>query len=138
RQPTRGPVRFTPTHVGNTPYLSPHLVAVTVHPHARGEYARSRAGVQGFGGSPPRTWRIRQRPLARPKSFRFTPTHVGNTRPQPAAAPVHPHARGEYRGRGRHHRAQAGSPPRTWGIRPAGRRCRTPPRFTPTHVGNTP
>src|SRR2546423_606716 len=34
-------------------------------------------------------------------------------------------------------RAHCGSPPRTWGIRKAGRFRRPIHRFTPTHVGNS-
>src|SRR5262249_30810023 len=94
--------------------------------------------------------------------FRFTPTHVGNTKPTSAVVhrlPVHPHARGEYPISRAASAFAFGSPPRTWGIRvcfasdmillPVHPHARgeydrsflnvdLTERFTPTHVGNTP
>ena len=91
---------------------------------------------------------------------RFTPTHVGNTRPGPGPerqTSVHPHACGEHGCVRRRICTTDGSPPRMWGTRSAPlaersdgrftpRMWGTPAacadgsrqhRFTPTHVGNT-
>ncbi len=50
--------------------------------------------------------------------------------------PVHPHARGERWAIQFTNASGAGSSPRTWGTRPAGRRRPSLWRFIPTHVGN--
>ncbi len=71
---------------------------------------------------------------------RFTPTHVGNTTsvidpgPEPA---VHPHACGEHWLAMTVQIDAAGSPPRMWGTHDRPTLGLSPPRFTPTHVGNT-
>ena len=115
-------------------------IAPPVHPHARGEYLSSKIRILGQYGSPPRTWGILRFGGVNDSNQRFTPTHVGNTggsdslRP---AAPVHPHARGEYVRLTYSFGRLRGSPPRTWGIRPGGPAGRRRRRFTPTHVGNT-
>ena len=74
-------------------------------------------------------------------SFRFIPTHVGNTPPPSPVSfsrPVHPHACGEHIFSGAGVCAKIGSSPRMWGthsLRVFGI-CWL--RFIPTHVGNTP
>ncbi len=71
---------------------------------------------------------------------RFTPTHVGNTRPQSGATarpPVHPHACGEHGVAGGRTARRVGSPPRMWGTLLQQNGSRPWARFTPTHVGNT-
>ncbi len=132
--------RFTPTHVGNTlgrPLFSSRR---TVHPHARGEYRVTADRPLRLTGSPPRTWGIHLPTGSKARPPRFTPTHVGNTR-RPASArgatPVHPHARGEYGTNTVSSTADAGSPPRTWGILAQRMSGRGLLGFTPTHVGNT-
>ena len=50
---------------------------------------------------------------------------------------VHPHAGGEYPRREKVPEAQAGSPPRRWGIHAYVDRSHIILRFTPTQVGNT-
>ena len=158
--PVRRLLRFTPTHVGNTSRPTRSWSAFTVHPHARGEYQLERWDVSDCGGSPPRTWGIRFPCRYRDCRTRFTPTHVGNTSlycSQKCHRAVHPHARGEYPLSRSNFSQNAGSPPRTWGIRtrqhPPDPCAGSPPRtwgihrrpagpgagvrFTPTHVGNT-
>ena len=153
-------VRFTPTHVGNTCSTRPASRKATVHPHARGEYPRPTPTSPACGGSPPRTWGIRENPRNRSKSVgspprtwgirprrvveaaaaRFTPTHVGNTRSSPSSGTpctVHPHARGEYGEERVTGSLLIGSPPRTWGIQARRGKGGARRRFTPTHVGNT-
>ncbi len=113
--------RFTPTHVGNTGCCPSRARTFAVHPHARGEYGAAGGGLRA--------------------GERFTPTHVGNTaatQTRSALRSVHPHARGEYLTGMPIFAAMSGSPPRTWGIRCAGRPGCCSRRFTPTHVGNTP
>ena len=71
--------RFTPTCVGNTPARAGRRRRWPVHPHVRGEYARTRSEIALPLGSPPRAWGIRggrDRGAGQP---RFTPTCVGNT-----------------------------------------------------------
>src|SRR2546430_1518600 len=66
-------VRFTPTHVGNTPLPRVPSAGHSVHPHARGEYGpQPDDGTLGFG-SPPRTWGIRTRTTGIRWPVRFTP-----------------------------------------------------------------
>ncbi len=53
-------IRFTPTHVGNTPILNTAVAKGTVHPHTRGEYMIPSPRERRSSGSPPHTWGIRQ------------------------------------------------------------------------------
>ncbi len=112
--------RFTPTHVGNTSLIIKALPAVTVHPHACGEYVLTICPLTISSGSPPRMWGIRGQGSGMLALVRFTPTHVGNTcsglRLLRATA-VHPHACGEYMLRAPLVTCYSGSPPRMWGIR---------------------
>ena len=71
--------RFIPTRVGNTSPDGGDALALTVHPHARGEHE----GVKRLTDS----------------STRFIPTRVGNTPSTHSPRlilTVHPHARGEH------------------------------------------
>ena len=112
------PVRFIPTHVGNTHLRHRAHAGEPVHPHARGEHAGQVPSDALAIGSSPRTWGTpyfihRHRHLAR-----FIPTHVGNTPGLEAsrrARSVHPHARGEHLTRTRGRAPWCGSSPRTWG-----------------------
>ena len=58
-------------------------------------------------------------------------------RPSGVQPSVHPHARGEHDGGGRHVNGVAGSSPRTWGTRGTHAQSPVRRRFIPTHVGNT-
>ena len=72
-------LRFIPTHVGNT-FVSDVTKGLTpVHPHARGEHAKSCNAGHSFGGSSPRTWGTHNRRILHFQQRRFIPTHVGNT-----------------------------------------------------------
>ena len=113
-------LRFIPTPVGNTGRPRCQDRPRSVHPHARGEHTHTLANNDVGYGSSPRPWGTLDRAARRVRPVRFIPTPVGNTRnPSLARArvAVHPHARGEHRGR------------------------RTAPapgaRFIPTPVGNT-
>ncbi len=139
--PPRGVVygRFIPTHVGNADSILSAYPLGSVHPHARGERARSVVQVSQDAGSSPRTWGTHCPSKRMRPNMRFIPTHVGNA-PYPArtrkAPAVHPHARGERVNHCFPVCYYYGSSPRTWGT--PGTSATTPPvsRFIPTHVGN--
>ncbi len=116
--------RSTPTRVGNTPGPSPSPLALAVHPHARGEHSASRWASRSARGPPPRAWGTRTLAARSRPVLRSTPTRVGNTRGHRhghSGGAVHPHARGEHKGRRRMNGADVGPPPRAWGTR-----CSTP------------
>ena len=132
--------RFTPTCVGKTLATRHRSLGWSVHPHVRGEDALLAGGGFVRSGSPPRAWGRRNITVPTLQKERFTPTCVGKTPAQPpasAAAPVHPHVRGEDWCIWLSRNPRGGSPPRAWGRRLitlwAGDRC----RFTPTCVGKT-
>ena len=118
----------------------------TVHPHARGEYGSNEASGPNIRGSPPRTWGIRATTGGSVFWGGGSPPRTWGIQVSATDQPghprlVHPHARGEYVIRvSSLALAGVGSPPRTWGILASGPACRpsVQPRFTPTHVGNTP
>ena len=113
----------------------------SVHPHACGEYSALPICLALSAGSPPRLWGIPRADLGDHRTFRFTPTPVGNTAScvHPSSHhPVHPHACGEYRTLPASCSLLSGSPPRLWGIRNPWGTALPIPRFTPTPVGNTP
>ena len=134
------PMRFIPTHVGNTEPMATMTDAAEVHPHACGEHKTAAGTVPINTGSSPRMWGTPGRNRLQPNGRRFIPTHVGNTAgdiltSDPFA--VHPHACGEHPQVWCRHRLLSGSSPRMWGTLsifiwsyPLG-------RFIPTHVGNT-
>ena len=133
--------RFTPTHVGNTLFAKRHRPDRKVHPHACGEHPSGSHCRPSLSGSPPRMWgTLASRPLPA-RLLRFTPTHVGNTtdtdRRQPGSK-VHPHACGEHLYSCSMRFVGFGSPPRMWGTLVDKQFAGFAPRFTPTHVGNTP
>ena len=96
-------------------------MAISVHPHVRGEHAASGTGYGGY--------------------TRFIPTYVGNTNPYERIAEffsVHPHVRGEHLIISVRHLKNFGSSPRTWGTLLLPLFPCTYARFIPTYVGNTP
>jgi len=113
-------------------------VKCTVHPHARGDNYNGGSEDPWNNGSPPRPWGQCVFCRLASQSARFTPTPVG-TIPAAArlaaAAPVHPHARGDNLACRLDLSQHVGSPPRPWG------QCRRRSgsieccRFTPTPVG---
>ena len=154
-------VRFIPTCVGNTHPPARARIAVSVHPHVRGEYTLAQHGRIGQDGSSPRAWGIPTASCYGTSPPRFIPTCVGNTGKLPTGPPdhkVHPHVRGEYAQAAQDQQADArfiptcvgntrfrchciysgyGSSPRAWGIPGAGEQPRVAARFIPTCVGNT-
>ena len=137
----RRPVRFIPTHVGNTAYSRVRSRPRTVHPHARGEHMQGHLALRGNAGSSPRTWGTQFRTELKRVMGRFIPTHVGNTFRRIGFVhwcAVHPHARGEHITWAVSDPRPAGSSPRTWGTLRRRRLTRRQHRFIPTHVGNTP
>ena len=114
----RLPDRFIPTHVGNTSGATLTSTPTPVHPHARGEHGITCEHAPSLLGSSPRTWGTREVYESVKESYRFIPTHVGNTTtPCTSKLPraVHPHARGEHVGAPIRVRHSCGSSPRTWG-----------------------
>ncbi len=75
----RKPLRFTPTHVGNTVLFRPAPGLPAVHPHACGEHSFPLRSTVRMYGSPPRMWGTLTGCLPLQSVARFTPTHVGNT-----------------------------------------------------------
>ena len=92
-------IRFTPTYVGNTTWITLMTRLTTVHPHIRGEYGAKRSLATSRIGSPPHTWGILEADIKKNLEWRFTPTYVGNTTVRAA-----------------HTLPASGSPPHTWGI----------------------
>ncbi len=137
----RQQARFTPTHVGKTWVPIIAAPASPVHPHARGEDVFPARLCAVHSGSPPRTWGRLDCSAARLPSESVHPHARGEDGSwglHHGAAAVHPHARGEdFASRGGKV-GVSGSPPRTWGRRPAGVVQGNDGRFTPTHVGKTP
>jgi hypothetical protein len=154
--------RFTPMYVGNACAAPASPPRSAVHPHTCGECLvltlrdPRRGGLpprvcgecvgryqtlKAAFGSPPRVWGILGCPLRECPSGRFTPTRVGNTdltEAERRRLAVHPHACGECSSKSVWSVQMIGSPPRTWGMRVAGRRSARLHRFTPTYVGNAP
>ena len=133
-------VRFIPTCVGNTHPPARARIAVSVHPHVRGEYTLAQHGRIGQDGSSPRAWGIPTASCYGTSPPRFIPTCVGNTVPMASRAPagsVHPHVRGEYHDEPCGSAGYDGSSPRAWGIQAAFTGAFAPVRFIPTCVGNT-
>ncbi len=115
-----GCCRFIPTRVGNTECLPRQRILMAVHPHARGEHAKPSPASTLPAGSSPRAWGTPGTGREQEQERRFIPTRVGNTNlwlQSSTPNAVHPHARGEHRGR------------RFNDV--------TNRRFIPTRVGNT-
>ena len=132
--------RFIPTHVGNTSAPRALWGWESVHPHACGEHRSLRDPYTNKPGSSPRMWGTRAAPIHELHKARFIPTHVGNTRPNPApygGHAVHPHACGEHVTEAFLSPAASGSSPRMWGTRVVSDQDGSHGRFIPTHVGNT-
>ena len=133
-------LRFIPTHVGNSFRQAIQKMARPVHPHACGElsWARLWSGMQ-FGSSP-RMWGTLINHIISYSTFRFIPTHVGNSKLIPIStrcASVHPHACGELRRCFPRSNGVFGSSPRMWGTPLLPGTVPLPVRFIPTHVGNS-
>jgi len=71
--------RFIPTHVGNTARGECRGRHRAVHPHACGEHIQAVEHEGMVCGSSPRMWGTLQHSRHSVLSWRFIPTHVGNT-----------------------------------------------------------
>ncbi len=132
--------RFIPTHVGNTVSQFHLIAARAVHPHACGEHLTIPANSVPRSGSSPRMWGTPALRRGRNPSWRFIPTHVGNTSTATTsvrATTVHPHACGEHAIADPGKNSAYGSSPRMWGTQAYRLIPTVIPRFIPTHVGNT-
>ena len=72
-------VRFIPTRVGYTDSGRSRKERISVHPHSRGVYGKSRSSGCRGGGSSPLAWGILDAVLPVFISLRFIPTRVGYT-----------------------------------------------------------
>jgi len=91
-------------------------------------------------GSSPHTWGTLMLDAKDFFRLRFIPTHVGNTAigfGPIGLETVHPHTRGEHKGRATADWICHGSSPHTWGTRIDCPGTLYVVRFIPTHVGNT-
>ena len=134
------PVRFIPTHVGNTSGRISWPPRQTVHPHACGEHGGALLVAALASGSSPRMWGTHCGECGKLGAARFIPTHVGNTVQVPAtdtSESVHPHACGEHRRTLMMSGSLSGSSPRMWGTPVCTVWLNDQLRFIPTHVGNT-
>ena len=134
------PLRFIPTHVGNTSTSSQRPHRSAVHPHTCGEYMKWGQSITIHFGSSPHMWGIPFPAISVDSALRFIPTHVGNTgtfRANVHAQSVHPHTCGEYFLALSSSHSVFGSSPHMWGILHHYGRNSVPYRFIPTHVGNT-
>ena len=132
--------RFTPTRVGTTIPSSTGHQDFAVHPHARGDNMVIRLQAIAEIGSPPRAWGQLHQIVNELGISRFTPTRVGTTAARialPAAAAVHPHARGDNGVFICSFKSEIGSPPRAWGQLGNNGTMQRCIRFTPTRVGTT-
>ena len=112
--------RFIPTLVGNTLALRGLVIAIAVHPHARGEHLCVVQNHERSYGSSPRSWGT-----------------LGDTFMATNKQTVHPHARGEHTACRPIKASAFGSSPRSWGTHNCGERVDANIRFIPTLVGNT-
>jgi len=137
-RPARARHRFTPTRVGTAVSRTRPRGERQVHPHACGDSVGVCVPSLTPNGSPPRVWGQHGTNVSGFQVDRFTPTRVGTAlmqRMTSMSMPVHPHACGDSLGATRGAAWWAGSPPRVWGQRPAGRHRPCRRRFTPTRVG---
>ncbi len=136
----RVPIRFIPTHVGNSASTSSSHSRISVHPHACGELGIRVPSAISITGSSPRMWGTPGTARSSPVSFRFIPTHVGNSERKtdlPVRISVHPHACGELLNFRPALLLLLGSSPRMWGTPPPPPQTPKKSRFIPTHVGNS-
>ena len=111
-------LRFIPTHVGNTTSNFSVRLAITVHPHTRGEHIIAEWLLVTRLGSSPHTWGTHIEREIESTKQRFIPTHVGNTMLELGTfslMSVHPHTRGAHHPFNYTKEARAGSSPHTWG-----------------------
>jgi len=132
--------RFIPTCVGNTARLRKKARGDPVHPHVCGEHSSSVNLSDRAVGSSPRVWGTLENHRSLPRTCRFIPTCVGNTRFSrkiSTRASVHPHVCGEHKALPHKPPVSLGSSPRVWGTLDAGGCAAAYRRFIPTCVGNT-
>ena len=82
----RGGIRFTPTCVGTTSRNRSFSQKTAVHPHMRGDNGKQNFCRFQRIGSPPHAWGQHWVFYGRRREYRFTPTCVGTTRMNAAAA----------------------------------------------------
>ena len=134
------PLRFIPTHTGNTTGTIILSSRKPVHPHTHGEHFPLIDFSNSANGSSPHTRGTQCLNKHQVVHGRFIPTHTGNTFRTPllvSQRAVHPHTHGEHSGRLSASFPLCGSSPHTRGTpeKPLQADCNE--RFIPTHTGNT-
>ncbi len=112
----------------------------TVHPHRRGEHPNCVVVSGIVSGSSPQAWGTLPDRIPIFPATRFIPTGVGNTTGHGGfcgTRSVHPHRRGEHRGRSGTLPFATGSSPQAWGTHIGHAESDVIARFIPTGVGNT-
>ncbi len=97
--------RFIPAHAGNTNGCTSSSWPGSVHPRACGEHTKLSVEIIEESGSSPRMRGTLHDAQYERSTRRFIPAHAGNTVLRSRrgwAAPVHPRACGEHRGRSWH------------------------------------
>ena len=110
--------RFIPACVGNSTRARDLSGDILVHPRVCGELDPEEDGVNNLPGSSPRVWGTRGPRRAVPRSARFIPACVGNSRSVAGAATamtVHPRVCGELVPVQAVTSITYGSSPRVWG-----------------------
>ena len=130
----------SPRMWGTLCLASAFFPALPVHPHACGELPIPHLSTSLPLGSSPRMWgTLSLMPLPYP-SWRFIPTHVGNSLESEYSSSdksVHPHACGELLFCWCIYMLRFGSSPRMWGTQTCIFISVNFYRFIPTHVGNS-
>jgi len=104
--------------VGKIKDADSYELAITVHPHTRGENFFSSTILLKTAGSPPHAWGKYPDPKEYVITKRFTPTRVGKIivqLPIESRRSVHPHTRGENVLGHLISTTPHGSPPHAWG-----------------------
>jgi len=72
--------RFIPTCMGNSDCISARQRSASVHPHVHGELICNCSPYSNSSGSSPRAWGTPRPHDRRPRSLRFIPTCMGNSK----------------------------------------------------------
>ena len=115
-------LRFIPTHTGNTRCDLALSLEPPVHPHTHGEHHRCGCRLVAHAGSSPHTRGTRKDRTSLFRSWRFIPTHTGNTFASCAREimlAVHPHTHGEHFNKPSLYHFNDGSSPHTRGTQVA-------------------
>ncbi len=133
-------LRTIPTRVGRTDRALAATIAITDHPHARGENMSACESLISFAGPSPRAWGEQPHSPQARRLSRTIPTRVGRTEGlsgMSASYSDHPHARGENPSALPLAQEVPGPSPRAWGELGDRLRFSLLKRTIPTRVGRT-